>query len=208
MIVTNKRGWSQGWIEADKKFSDDYVRLGFLSCTEVNEAIRITLLRRRHWDDLTEDISNRIFLILGSAVHLALERGNVTALAEERFLVDVAGKQISMKPDRIEYIEGTDPAEYVLRDFKTCQCFALTKDKFTWTAQVNSYAYGARKLGVNVTKLFIEALLKDWKWTEWQKHPQEYPDCAAQAIPIEVWTDAQCLEYLELQLCLELRLFQ
>ena len=199
MIVTNKHGLSEAWIAAVKGSAEEYQKAGWLSMTSLIAPIRIGMLRRRHEDEIEEDVSDRIWMLLGSACHYVLANAakNAEAITEERFCIPVAGREISMQPDRVELIEGSSEPEFVLRDFKITSVWSILLDtKKDWVCQLNGYAWGLRQLGVNVTKLVIEALIRDWSLGEYKKDPERYPDCQVRAVDIEVWTDAACEDYL------------
>lgn len=138
-------------------------------------------------------------MLLGSVVHEILAKSadlEDTALIEERFLIDFMGKKISMKPDHVEHIAGSNPIAYHLKDIKLTSVWSvILDDKFDWKAQTNCYAFGLRKIGINVTKISIECLLKDWSHTDAIKD-KDYPQDKNLVIPIEVWPDERCEEYL------------
>jgi len=199
MKLTNRHGLAAAWEAAVKGSAEEYQKAGWLSCTTLIAPVRVGILRKRHDDEITEDVADRIWMLLGSAVHYVLHQASKDgqAITEERFLIPIKGRDISMQPDRIEAIPGTNPPEFILRDFKTTSIWSVLLDtKKDWIAQLNVYAYGCRKLGVNVTQLVIEALIKDWSYGDWMKDKERYPECQIMAIPIQVWTDAQCEEYL------------
>jgi hypothetical protein len=47
-----------------------------MSVTELLNSPRIVQLKRKHWDDLTEDASDMVWSIFGTAIHGVLEHGN------------------------------------------------------------------------------------------------------------------------------------
>lgn len=67
MKITNIHGLPEALVKAAS--FDQYVRVGDVSATGFNDPVRKTILTRRHYDDLTEDVSTRLWAILGKAVH-------------------------------------------------------------------------------------------------------------------------------------------
>ena len=57
------------------------------SVTEIINPTRIVTLTRRFWDELEEDVVDRIYTVLGSAVHNVIERANNEN--EQRFLTEM-----------------------------------------------------------------------------------------------------------------------
>ncbi len=61
---------------------------------------RITILSRRHWDEIEEDISDWVWALLGKAVHAILEAAEPdNALTEERLFAEVVRRTISGASD-------------------------------------------------------------------------------------------------------------
>ena len=46
-----------------------------LSVTEALSSPRIVQLRKRHWDELEEDVADKVWAIFGTAIHSVLEQG-------------------------------------------------------------------------------------------------------------------------------------
>jgi hypothetical protein len=197
MKITNRHNLSQVWIDAVK--FDDYDKVGWQSVTSLIAPVRQQMLIQRHDEEIEEDVTERIWMLLGSACHEILQRAakeGDAALTEERFQIECLDKEISMKPDRVELIPGT-PNEYHLKDFKISSVWSVILDtKWEWAAQTNLYAYGLRKIGVNVTQISMEVLCRDWSKTDSLKN-KEYPQDKVQVIPIEVWNDEACEDLLE-----------
>jgi hypothetical protein len=198
MNLTNKHNLSRAWVNAVTQDDLTYDKTGWRSVTNLIAPVRATLLRERHQDELTEDVSDRIWMLLGSAVHYILEQAaDEEALTEERFTIEVLGKEISLKPDRVEVIPNTNPVEYHLKDFKITSVWAVILDeKLEWVQQTNIYARALRKVGINVTRISIEVLMKDWQHRE-AIRDKTYPQDKIKVMPIEVWTDEAVDELLE-----------
>jgi hypothetical protein len=78
--------------------ADDYTRGECdLSVTQLISPPRIVELRRRHEQELEEDASDRIWLLIGKVAHGILERAapSGAAFTEERLFIDIDGWRIS-----------------------------------------------------------------------------------------------------------------
>lgn len=224
MRITNRPGLSDCWVAAVKK--DEHSHMGDRSMTECLQPVRIYQLKKRHWDNLVEDVSERIWSLLGDAAHVVLERASTSdAITEQRFNVDVAGFKMSVCPDRVEklpiekcrkywndsiteptfacghfeYPTGTQL--YALRDFKISQVYArnmlIKGSKGEWRWQVNGYAWALRKTGFPVVEASIEILMKDWDWMEANiKKTYDYPPFQAESIPIDLFNDEEVEAFL------------
>lgn len=197
MQITNKHGLSDAWVKASE---NQYQKHGDYSATGLIAPPRQSILTERYDDKISEDVTDRIWALLGNSVHYVLQHsGNVNAIVEQRLSIDVLGKTITFQPDRVERIPNVDPAEFYLKDFKVTSAWsvvhAMKEMKGEWEAQTNIYAYGERQNGINVTKIAIEALIRDWNFRDAMK--QDYPDCQVQVLPVEMWSDERCKAYLE-----------
>ena len=80
--------------------NDPYKQVGDISITALISAPRKRQLELRHQYEITEDASERVYMLLGSAVHAILERADTKdSLPEERLTAEVLGWTISGQPD-------------------------------------------------------------------------------------------------------------
>src|SRR5690348_15581374 len=78
----------------------DYDTVGDISVTGLIQPVRIRQLTKRHSAEITEDVSDGIWRLIGSIGHKILERSNtVNHLAEERLTTTLHGWTISGKAD-------------------------------------------------------------------------------------------------------------
>lgn len=78
MNITNNKHLNPLLVNAISKsdsYSGDNVKKNY-SVTEILNPPKIVLLTQRHRDEITEDISDKIWAVLGSLTHLLLERAN------------------------------------------------------------------------------------------------------------------------------------
>lgn len=190
MKITNEHNMPKAVVHAVT--TDRYeAGEGDVSCTTLIAPAQAFQLSQKHKDDLKEDAVNRIWSMMGSAVHYVLENAVMDLkakgeygenhISEQRFYWTVAGKKVSAQIDLYEDGE--------LNDFKLTSVWAI-KDavlngKDDWTAQLNIQRYLMVKNGHEVTSLSIIAIARDWNTGFSLKDPQ-YPPRAVR-INIPMW---------------------
>lgn len=157
-----------------------------IPCSRLIGPTRITILSKRHSDEIVKDVSEEIWSLLGQSVHYILgkqETANVTT--EHRIKVPLNGYVVTGKPDYFDHSIGH------LKDFKVTSAYKVVfgkKDGFkSWTEQLNVYAWLLRKTGKKVRNISIVAILRDWQERE-AKRSEDYPNIQIQEIPIELWS--------------------
>jgi len=136
--------------------------------TDLCNAPLMRYLREKHWDSLKEDASDRIWALLGSAVHYILEETAPSdSFAEETLEAQIGNATIVGTPDL--WHRG------IISDYKTTSVFSfLLGDKPEWSLQLNLYAWLYRKNGFVTDKLQIHAILRDWMKSKSLQQP-DYP---------------------------------
>lgn len=189
MLIQNPRNLPEAVYRAvcgdpDKVFNIDKTRIG------VNDLIAppmVRHLRFKHWEEMTDVVENRTWMMLGSAFHLLMEKfAPPNAVVEQKIEIEIDGHTISGIPDC--YYGDT------LDDYKTTSVWSyIYGDKPDWESQLNIYAYLIwKKHGLVINKLQILAVFKDFKEREAEKS-SDYPPVPLMLMPIPVWT----LEYTE-----------
>ena len=188
--LTNVHGLPQSIVEAVA--NDPYTGGGDISATKLIDSPRISELSRQHHDKITVDVSERVWSLLGQAVHTILERAGLRAegmVAEQRLFADIMGWKVSGQFDVM------DLELQKISDYKVTTVYkARGSDK--WTQQLNVLRWLAHQNGYTVNKLEIIAIFRDWRKTEAERNP-EYPRAAIQAIEIPVWDLDVAQEYLD-----------
>lgn len=115
-------------------------------------------LKEEHWEDLTQDSSDMIWMLFGSAMHYVLEKGSPKdSFAEEKLQMSYQG---------ITIVGVTDLwHNNTISDYKTTSVYAfLLGSKPEWTIQLNIYRmlYFV-VLNLDTDKLQINAILRDWQ---------------------------------------------
>lgn len=190
MKITNKFGLPDALVRAIT--NDQYSYTGDISVTQMIAPPRQRWLTKRHWDELEEDVTDRIWLLLGSAVHAILERAEDAQsadLQEIRLEAETNGWLWSGQGD---IYEGDTKS---LLDYKvTSSWAAIGEAKPEWVSQLNLLAFLYRKAGFEVTSLGIVAIFRDWSKYKMMQS-KDYPRKPAQRIEIPMWSDLQCEEY-------------
>ena len=124
-----------------------------MSVTELLNSPRIVQLKRKHWNDLTEDASDMVWSIFGTAIHKVLEHGKDDHhIVEERIHIILDGMHISGAID----LQEVTPDGIILSDYKTTSAWAVMNEKQDWHNQLNSYAYlveAAKKVPVHKSQI-------------------------------------------------------
>jgi hypothetical protein len=170
-----------------------------MSITELMNSPRIVQLKRKHWDELTEDSSDMVWSIFGTAIHNILEHGKGDHhIVEERIHVSVDGMNISGAIDLQELTEDG----IILSDYKTVGAWSVINEKQDWHNQLNSYAYlveAAKKLPV--CKLQIVAIVRDWSRRDAATR-EGYPKAPIVVIDIPLWPFAEREAYIRSRISL------
>jgi len=85
MKYTNKNSIPEMIVRAVKD-GQWYSGLGeerFASVTELLNPVKIILLTKRHRDEITTDVTESLYMLLGSAAHLVLERANLDSAQQK-----------------------------------------------------------------------------------------------------------------------------
>jgi len=170
--------------------NDDYTMgSADISVTTLIQPPKIRVLSSRHRDEITEDVADCIYRLVGSNTHYILERiENKNALQEERINLEVNGWVVSGKADLYE--------NKTVYDYKNTSVWAvLNGAKPEWASQLNCYAHGYRAMGFPVEGLAIIAILRDW--SKFKAGQGNYPAKQVVTLPIDLWSDAKAQTYIE-----------
>lgn len=186
MNITNVLGLPDALVNAIK--NDPYTGGGDISITKLIDAPQRRVLYKKYKDFVVEDASERIWSLLGQAVHTILERSESKALKEQRLYARIMDWNVSGQFDRL------DLHDECLDDYKVTTVYKARGDK-KWEEQLNCLAQLARENGMKVSKLRIVAILRDWKKAEASRKP-DYPQSNVVIIDVPVWSETDCLAYL------------
>jgi hypothetical protein len=144
-------------------------------------------LEIEHWDELTEDVSSRLWALLGQSVHWFLEKHSVAdAFAEERLYAHIGGWAVTGQSD--SFNEKTKTVE----DWKTTSVWTVVyKDRQDeWEQQLNCYAYLWKLNGFTVEKLQVNMILRDWVESK-AREGGDYPPIPFITIDLPLWEASQ-----------------
>ena len=170
---------------------DEYDAQGDISATGLILPPQIAYLREKHKDELTEDVSDGIYRLIGSAIHKILEWGDAdNALKEERLTLKVNGWEVSGKLD-LYHGEG------LIQDYKITPVWSwILGNKIEWERQLNIYAALYRENGFVVDKIQVVAIFRDWSKRK-AMYDKGYPPAQCLPIDIPLWTHEKAMEFID-----------
>lgn len=168
------------------------------SVTTILNPVRQTILQRRYNEEIIDDVSNQIWAILGSAFHQLLENSQESSSElKEEYLK----QELSCLSDKLSdyFLSGKadlyNESENKIVDFKTTSVFKFIKKDFEdYRMQLLMYAWLFRKIGFNVVKGEIIAILRDWQKSK-AKIDKNYPQLQVQKVKFNFNEDD--FEYIE-----------
>lgn len=163
------------------------------SVTEIMSPPRIQRLKRKHWDDMEQDVTDMLWSMLGSALHVVAERSEVIDhLNEERLFMEIDGVTLSGSIDLQQHVKGG----VALKDYKFTSVWAVMNDKPEWEQQLNVYGWMVHKIkGVDIKGLQICAILRDWSTRKAQTE-SGYPQAQIQMVDITIWSFDKTEKYV------------
>lgn len=192
--ITNRLGLPEPIVEAIR--NDDYdPGDSDFTVTELIGPARQAALVARH--GVEEDASERIYSLLGQAVHSILERANVRSVVEKRLYHNVLGVRISGKFDHMALLDRGD-GNVVLQDYKVASVweyiFGLKDER---VAQLNALAWLAELHGYRVTELEAVLVFRDWRKREAAFGARDgYPQQQVARVAVPRWPADQVHGYL------------
>lgn len=189
MKLTNKLNLPSSIVNAVAR--DPYHRGdAHISVTSLIGPARKRMLEIVHGDELTEDVADRIWSLMGQIAHGILERNDADGLTEERLFIERHGWRISGQFDRV-LVE-----DKLIQDYKLSSTYA-TKDgvKPEWEAQANLYALMLREHGYTIERAQIVVILRDYQKSKAQ-HDPGYPQAPVIVLDVPIWPMEQVEAYI------------
>jgi len=168
------------------------------SVTEIISPPQIQRLRKKYHEQIEQDVSDMLWSLLGSALHVVAERGQTqNHITEERLHVEIDGVVLSGAID----LQKTTESGIIITDYKFTSAWAIRQDKFEWEAQQNIYAWLVSKAkNQTVSGVQICALIRDWSRRD-ASQKADYPPAPIQVLELPLWplekTEAYIRERLE-----------
>lgn len=164
-------------------------RLDRISVSQLIQPPLIRSLTMKHWNDLEEDASDRLWALLGQGIHYVLQgftKGEM--LAEERLNATVYGLEIRGRADL--YLKES------VEDWKVVSVWSFgLGQKIEWERQLNVYAFLFRHAGFTVKKLRVHAILRDWMRSKIGS--ANYPPIPFHTQEVNVWTPEEATKYVQ-----------
>lgn len=181
MIITNNHGAPATLVALARK---NYYSKGDsdYSVTELLSPPRVRRLQERHDAVLTKDVSDMLWALLGSALHVVAERASAEDhVTEERIVAEIDGVKVSGGIDLQEMTsEGV-----IITDYKFTSAYSVMNEKKEWEEQLNLYKWLVESVKrVPVKGLKICALIRDFS-----RHDRRdnYPDSPIHMVDIPMW---------------------
>jgi hypothetical protein len=197
MNLTNRNNFPEALVRAianDKYSKGD----SDFSVTELLQPPRIRALKIKHSHEIVEDVEDRLWSLYGQIVHSILERANEVDLVEKRFTGNFGDHTVSGQIDSLVLKDG------ILSDWKfsTAWAFKVNQDpKPEWTAQLNMQCELLRQNGIEVKKLQIVGLIRDWQIRDAKNNP-DYPQAQVVTQNIEMWPSAKTQSFIAMRIAL------
>jgi len=154
MTITNKMNLPEALVKAVTVRRHN--NPGRLSATTLLNGTKQIILTDRHWDDLEDDVADRFWAIIGTAVHSVLEDEGADEFAEEFISHEVDGVIVTGRIDNYNMRTG------IISDYKSVSVWKIKFQDFDdWKKQGLIYAWLLHKNGFEVKKCQFIALLKD-----------------------------------------------
>lgn len=182
MKITNRHGVPEPLMTLANRDFYSKGRSSY-SVTELLMSPRIKHLRAQHDENIETDVSDMLWSLLGSALHVVAERGETPGWsAEERLFLNIDGTTLSGQID-LQHFVGDD---VVIYDYKFTSAWAVMNNKIEWEEQLNLYRYLVEKVkGRKVVGLKICAFIRDWSRHETSK--EGYPASQIAVIDVPIW---------------------
>jgi len=162
------------------------------SCTELLKPPKMCALERLHQDEITEDVSDRLWSLYGQVAHTILERANRVDLCEERYFAKFGSHTVSAQIDTMCIESG------MLTDYKFTSAYKF-KNKTPseeWAQQMNIQLEILRKNNINPTALQIVGLLRDWSKTN-ALRDENYPQTPIKEVFIPIWARVDTQRFIK-----------
>ena len=188
MKLTNEFGAPDEIVRAIQ--NDPYTKDGAdFSVTELIKPPQIRRLWKEHDEDISVDLREEIWKLLGKGVHAAIEQAESEGTKEQRLHAKHNDSTISGAIDLI----GDDG---LITDYKVTSAYSVQKGlKEDWERQLNLYAWLLRKNGITANKLQIVAICRDWMKSRVGKY--NYPDSMVVVLSVPIWRDGRQDDYVD-----------
>jgi len=161
------------------------------SVTELMSPARVRRLKEKHDANLVQDVSQMLWPLLGSALHVVMERGVTPGwITEERLFASVDGVTLSGAID----LQEETPDGIIIHDYKFTSAWAVMNEKIDWEQQLNVYKWLVETTkNKRVIGLRICALIRDFSRHD---HREGYPDAPIHIVELPMWDNFKAETYI------------
>jgi hypothetical protein len=195
MKLTNRLNLPAPIVDAVK--ADDYSRgAADISVTQLIDPPQKVWLEEQHADEIVEDVSDRIWALMGKSIHKILEQAESLMPVEKRLFGKCGGWVISGGMDRNALLKKDFGIE--VQDYKMTSAWSIALEKGVkqdWVNQLNCYAWLLRENGYDPQKLTVVAFLRDWSKLEAKRKP-DYPQQQVMVIDVPMWPVVEAASYV------------
>jgi hypothetical protein len=162
------------------------------SVTEIMSPPKIKRLREQYNDNIESDVADMLWSMLGSALHVVMERGDTPGfLSEERLFTEINGVTIS---GAIDLQQETDRGVIII-DYKFTSAWAVMQDKVEWEQQLNVYKWLVEVVKKKkVVGLQICAFIRDFSRHETK---EGYPESPIHMVDVPMWDAVKAETYIK-----------
>lgn len=172
MILTNKGDLPEPYVNfVEKTCNQKHNEKGCYSATTLISGIKSTLLKDRHFDEITADVAEFHNAVMGTAFHSIMESNtdDNKFFKEEKLEWPVSNSKVTGRFDLY------DMQKCIIYDWKTTNTWKHKMHDFSeWEKQALVYAWLFKKNGLEVKKVIFTAEFKDFSQSQAEKD-NEYP---------------------------------
>ena len=187
MRITNRMNLPYGLVRAVSP--EPHNRPGEISATTLIAGVKNIILTQRHWGELEDDVSDRIWAVFGAAVHSLLETEGETDFTEIDMRQKVSNVTVTGRLDNYDMRTG------IICDYKSTSVYKVRAgiadggESFRdYRTQGLIYAWLLQKNGLPATKCRFICLLKDHFRSEAERDPS-YPQSPVHVYEFAVTAD-------------------
>lgn len=150
-------------------------KLKRISATDLIDSPLRRILKIKYFDNISVDASENLWALLGTAIHRVIERSGSKETSELKKEIEYNGATLVTMGD---YYENQE-----LIDWKVTSVWSFVLGiKEEWTKQLNVIRFIYNKVGLEVNKLMVYAILRDWQ--RGKCYEKDYPQIPFQGVNI------------------------
>jgi len=197
MKITNRLNLPYGLVKAVS--TEQHNAENCISATTLLQGIKQIILTERHWNEIEDDIADRVWAIWGQAVHSLLEHEGENDFTELDMTYKVGNITVTGR------IDNYDMQNSIIYDYKTASIWKVKyRDFGDWLTQGMIYAWLLKKNGLDVKRCRFITLLKDHSRSDALRdrqyppkpvHVYEFPVTLADLLKIDGFIKNRLKEY-------------